>query len=51
MIWDTAGQEEFDALTATYYRGEREREEERRETTSRAANGVLGGRPTSGRGL
>jgi Ras-related protein Rab-23 len=22
MIWDTAGQEEFDALTATYYRGE-----------------------------
>jgi hypothetical protein len=21
MIWDTAGQEEFDALTASYYRG------------------------------
>lgn len=21
MIWDTAGQEEFDALTAGYYRG------------------------------
>jgi hypothetical protein len=22
MIWDTAGQEEFDALTSSYYRGE-----------------------------
>ena len=21
MIWDTAGQEEFDALTSSYYRG------------------------------
>lgn len=21
MVWDTAGQEEFDALTAGYYRG------------------------------
>jgi GTPase SAR1 family protein len=23
MVWDTAGQEEFDALTAGYYRGEK----------------------------
>ena len=25
MIWDTAGQEEFDALTSSYYRGARRR--------------------------
>ena len=23
MVWDTAGQEEFDAVTRLYYRGER----------------------------
>jgi GTPase SAR1 family protein len=29
MIWDTAGQEEFDALTSSYYRGEYDRAERR----------------------
>lgn len=26
MLWDTAGQEEFDAITKAYYRGEKDQE-------------------------
>lgn len=28
MLWDTAGQEEFDAITKAYYRGEVDQEDQ-----------------------